>query len=174
MLKTKAGGNIVSDEVIDYNKSIKTAHDALESTNRALEKSRNSRLKNANEHDSKKDLEAFSASSSDEEDEHTCRGECLRYKYMYENLKKHYERMHKAATEYDPEREHPEILKHHKKHHKKHFIDADDYDTDDKLNGKKSAARDFNNDKTVDKIGDDKDNKKDLENAKKEAEEIAK
>ena len=82
----------------------------------------------------------------------------MRYKYLYEHLKKNQERMHKSMRSYDPLEKHPEIFKTYKKLHK--GTHADDFDSDEKHNGKKSAAKDFNLDKEADELGDSKDSHK--------------
>lgn len=82
-------------------------------------------------------------SESDSDDDGTkCVGLCLKYKMLYEHLKGEHEHMNKEVSEYDPVKEHPEILKVHKKHHHKSTT-ADDFDSNDKHAGKKSAAADF-------------------------------
>ena len=123
----------------------------VDSTRETIEKGR--KLRNGEDvNDSKKKQDAMFSnnagssqedSASDSDDEDDCHGLCLRYKYLYNHLKEQHENMHEAVISYNPEKEHPEILKKH--HHKKNKknTDADAFDTDQKKNGKKSAARDF-------------------------------
>lgn len=142
-------------EKLTVKQAIKKAKNAVDSTLDTLDKGRKLKLKNGDDYDTKKDPEVVfpkksgskmidSTSDSDDHDEFECHGECLRYKYLYNHLKKQHEKMHNSVNTYDPEKEHPEIMEYHKKHHyHNHHNHADDFDTDDKKDGKKSAARDF-------------------------------
>ena len=81
---------------VDIDKSIKNAQKAVEDASQLLRK--------GHEHSSGSEVDL------DEDDhQHECVGECLRYKLLYEHLKKEHENMHNAISTYDPTLEHPEI-----------------------------------------------------------------
>jgi hypothetical protein len=100
-------------------------------------------------------------------------------------MKKHYDRMHKAISSYDPVLEHPEILKHkHHHHHKKLRADKFDSDSQSKKNlpdaDKVGDAQDDGHRKPVKKVEkdseseDEKEANKDLSGDKTSKKEIAK